>query len=45
MDWETPGFEEIRMDAEFTAYLDDLPPAMDDTHEPAAGCQAAISGH
>jgi hypothetical protein len=30
MDWEAPGFEEIRMDAEFTAYLDDLPPADED---------------
>jgi hypothetical protein len=24
MDWEAPTFVEIRMDAEFTAYLDDL---------------------
>jgi hypothetical protein len=38
MDWEAPGFEEIRMDAEFTAYLDDLPPATDDDpREPSAG--------
>ena len=24
MSWETPTFVEIRMDAEFTAYMDDL---------------------
>jgi hypothetical protein len=24
MTWETPGFVEVRMDAEMTAYADDL---------------------
>jgi hypothetical protein len=34
MDWEAPCFEEIRMDAEFTAYLDDLPSTADDEARP-----------
>ena len=32
MTWEPPGFEEIRMDAELTAYCEDL----DDAPEAAA---------
>jgi len=34
MDWETPRFEEIKMDAEFTAYADALEP--DDQDAPTA---------
>ena len=34
MDWEAPAFEEIRMDAEFTAYLDDLPAGADEDAAP-----------
>jgi hypothetical protein len=29
MTWEPPGFEEIRMDAELTAYCEDLDDAPD----------------
>jgi coenzyme PQQ precursor peptide PqqA len=35
MDWETPSFDEIRMDAELTAYQDDLGDAPRQEAEPA----------
>ena len=37
MTWEPPGFEEIRMDAELTAYCEDL----DDAPELVAPADAA----
>jgi len=42
MTWEPPGFEEIRMDAELTAYcedLDDAPEIVAPAVEPA--CESA----
>jgi hypothetical protein len=45
MTWEPPGFEEIKMDAEFTAYcedLDDAPQKPVKTIAPdAAACESA----
>ena len=37
MTWEPPGFEEIKMDAEFTAYCEDL----DDAPEVVAPAAAS----
>jgi len=42
MTWEPPGFEEIKMDAEFTAYCEDLDDALE-TIAPsvAPACESA----
>ena len=42
MTWEPPGFEEIRMDAELTAYCEDLDDAPETTStSDAAACASA----
>jgi hypothetical protein len=45
MTWEPPGFEEIRMDAELTAYCDDLDDAPTAVEKliasPDAACESA----
>jgi hypothetical protein len=42
MTWEPPGFEEIRMDAELTAYCEDLDDAQETIDAPdAAACESA----
>ena len=41
MTWEPPGFEEIRMDAELTAYCEDLDDARETVDAPdAAACES-----
>ena len=45
MTWEPPGFEEIRMDAELTAYCEDFDDAtttlVKTTTPPAPACESA----
>jgi hypothetical protein len=42
MTWEPPGFEEIKMDAELTAYCEDLDDAPDGvTPAVAPACESA----
>jgi hypothetical protein len=43
MTWEPPAFEEIRMDAELTAYCDDVEPSAAPADPPAAraACEPA----
>jgi hypothetical protein len=41
MTWEPPGFEEIRMDAELTAYCEDLDDAEVVAPAAAPACESA----
>ena len=41
MPWEPPAFEEIRMDAEFTAYCDDLEETEAVSEDVARPCESA----
>ena len=41
MTWVPPGFEEIRMDAELTAYCEDLDDAPEPIAPGAAACESA----
>ncbi len=38
MSWEPPAFEEIKMDAEFTAYCDDVPLPEPGEADPQTAC-------
>jgi hypothetical protein len=41
--WEPPAFEEIRMDAELTAYCDDVAPVSEpvEPSRPIGACESA----
>ena len=42
MDWERPAFAEIKMDAEFSAYCDDLEDAVPTEHaDSRPSCESA----